>query len=273
MILTPELAGMLWGDRILITQAQRPPDSDVYGKTRLGTEFKIVAAATMEERSALYQIPYHPSIGGNRYCGLCSIGTMSYSYSQLPEPVTVGRYCSISSGLIFLDSHHPLEAVTSSIITFRPRNVLFDGLDNDELCRKVKWHVRNHKPWPSIGHDVWIGRDVTLSLGVKIGIGAVLAAKSVVTRDVEPYSVVGGNPARHIRYRIEDAALREDLALSDWWEHHPTDLMELGMENPRQFMANLRQARARGSLRRYTPTRYVFTQTGAERYQGSYGSY
>lgn len=182
MKLTMRLANELWSDRVLITRSVRPPDKDKYGAAKIDHDFEIADRLEIEERSALYKIPYTPSIGGAKYSGLTSIGIMSYSYSALPEPMTIGRFCSISSGLTILDSHHPLNAVTSSIITFRPNNPLCHGIDTTGLKNKVNWNIRNWKPWPSVSHDVWIGRDVTLSLGISIGVGAVVAARSVVTR-------------------------------------------------------------------------------------------
>src|SRR5690625_1852990 len=68
-----------------------------------------------------------------------------------------------------------------------------------------------------IGNDVWTGRDVTIMPGVKIGDGAVIAAESVVTKDVDPYTVVGGNPARFIKKRFADSKINEFLKVK-WWD-------------------------------------------------------
>lgn len=216
MLLTKKLAKSLWQDRVLITPAKSSPSGGFYGALEIGTNFKIITSAVLEERSALYRVPYKPSVGGVPYSGICSMGMMSYLYSPLPEPMQVGRFFSISSGLTVLDSHHPLDSLATSIFTFRPKNFLLDGIDTTGLREKVKWHIRNRKEWPRIEHDVWICRDVTLSLGITIGTGAVVAAGSVVTRSVEPYSIVGGNPARHIRYRFEDSGLRSALLETSW---------------------------------------------------------
>lgn len=271
MHLSRELAQQLWDDRILISRASKPPSLQEYGKIKLGTEFKV-GRVVIEERSGLYQLPYRPSIGGMPYSGLASIGMMSYSYSALPEPVEIGRYCSISTGLVFLDSHHPTQAVTSSIITFRPRNVLCDDITPPGLPREMGWHIRDNRPWPRIGHDVWIGRDVTMAMGITIGTGAILAAGAVVTRDVEPYAIVGGNPARHIKFRIHDASLREALLQSEWWDHHPADVVRLGLAEPAAFIERLRAEKDAGQIRKYRPTRYVISQNDVARYPAEYAA-
>ncbi len=68
-----------------------------------------------------------------------------------------------------------------------------------------------------IGHDVWIGYDATIMPGVKIGHGAVIASKSVVTSDVPPYSIVGGNPAQLIKKRFDDQTIQNLLEIA-WWD-------------------------------------------------------
>lgn len=272
MILTEELASSLWKDRVLLTRAVKAPGPAYYGSMKIGTELKITSKAVIEERAALYQFPYRPSVGGASYSGISNIGMLSYSYSPLPEPMTVGRYCSISSGLAILDSHHPLTSLTTSIFSFRPNNVMLDGIETKGLREKIGWHIRDHKDWPRIGHDVWIGRDVTLSLGITIGTGAVLAAGAMVTKNVEPYSIVGANPARHIRYRIEDAGLRAALLETSWWEMPPTDLMRLDPSDPAAFVKNHQAAARRGDLRRYQPAQYVFSPEGVKRIPAAYAA-
>jgi virginiamycin A acetyltransferase len=79
-------------------------------------------------------------------------------------------------------------------------------------------------PYVEIEHDVWIGHNCTIMEGVKIGTGAVIGTCAVVTRDVQPYEIVGGVPAKHIKWRFPEE-IRKRLLASQWWEW---DLSRLG---------------------------------------------
>ena len=76
-----------------------------------------------------------------------------------------------------------------------------------------------------IGHDVWIGMNVTILSGVTIGSGAVIGANSLVVHDVEPYSIVGGNPAKHLRNRFDTDVVARLLAL-EWWNWSDEEVLE-----------------------------------------------
>jgi hypothetical protein len=79
-----------------------------------------------------------------------------------------------------------------------------------------------------IGNDVWIGAKSTIMSGVKIGHGAIVAAGAVVTKDVQPYSVVGGNPAKHIKFRFDEKQIEKLLEIS-WWDWEESKIKEEAM--------------------------------------------
>ena len=79
-----------------------------------------------------------------------------------------------------------------------------------------------------IGNDVWIGAKSTIMSGVKIGHGAIVAAGAVVTKDVQPYSVVGGNPAKHIKFRFDERQIEKLLEIN-WWDWEESKIKEEGM--------------------------------------------
>jgi virginiamycin A acetyltransferase len=134
---------------------------------------------------------------------------MLYAYG--PERLVIGRYCSIAAGTRFsLDGNH-----VSSGPSAYPFSI-FPGAWRD---RTMDTFLANYpgRGDTVVGNDVWFGRDATVLPGVTIGDGAIIGAGAVVSRDVAPYTVVAGNPARVVRHRRtpEDA---ERLIRAAWWD-------------------------------------------------------
>lgn len=133
-----------------------------------------------------------------------------YSYISGPnsyvEEVEIGKYCSIARNVIIGVSGHNYEWVTTSpIITSK----------SYKFIKKDKPEPQKDKP--IIGNDVWVGINVIIMRGVKIGDGAVVASGSVVTKDVAPYSIVAGTPAKHIKYRFSADQIEKLLGIK-WWD-------------------------------------------------------
>lgn len=193
--------------------------------------------------------PYTGFLSGS---SIWTMGSFSYSWSSLPVDTVVGRYCSIAKGLKILGARHPLEWVSTSSFTYDPGFIIFQDLIEDE---KSEFKA---KPRPigngviNIGHDVWVGADVTLKPGISIGTGSVIAASSVVVKDVPPYSVVGGNPAKIIKQRF-DTALVNKLLSSEWWKYKFTDFSDMSLEDPNSFLDQLIERVEDGRISRYEP--------------------
>lgn len=208
-------------NKILMAFNCGSPSNGRYGWMPAPWDVHIPVEMRLEARSGLYGGHYDGCVGAPGHSGLCTIGSFSYAYSPLPAGLSIGRYTSISNGLMFLDSHHQTHLLTTAAMTFRPHNNLWS-----DILREVQdpldatWDIYGHKSFPKIGNDVWIGRDVTLSMGITIGNGAIIAAKSVVTKDVPPYTIVGGNPAQVIRNRFPDD-IGSRLNASQWWNKDP----------------------------------------------------
>lgn len=134
-----------------------------------------------------------------------------YHYPINHERLVIGRFCSIACGAKFLFNcaNHSLKSLSS--YTF-PLFYEEWGLDKADVA--TAWDNRGDI---IIGNDVWIGFEAVIMAGVHIGDGAIIGARAVVTKDVPPYTIVGGVPAREIRKRF-DAATVERLQTLKWWD-------------------------------------------------------
>jgi virginiamycin A acetyltransferase len=177
------------------------------------------------------------------------MGAFSYSHSPLFE-ISVGRYCAISWGVRTITANHPLTWVSTSPAFYQvaEHSNLAAAFRGTDLPRP---HPHGYAPAQiEIGHDVWIGEHVTLGRRLKVGTGAILAANAVVTKDVPPYAIVGGNPAKIIRYRFPEDEI--DLLLkSRWWEYHARDIAPLDPTDVRGFVAALEDKIAAGRMHRH----------------------
>ena len=128
-----------------------------------------------------------------------------YLFPTSREKLVIGRYAQIARGSYFIssDANHPMDGFTTyPFRIFKPETFGYPDLPYRDTI---------------VGHDVWIGHNATIMSGVTIGHGAIVAAESVVTRDVPPYAIVGGNPARLIRMRFSDTVIERLLKIA-WWD-------------------------------------------------------
>ena len=132
---------------------------------------------------------------------------------------TIGKFCSLAANCRINALDHPMERVTTHKITYRP-NEYFRFLGVDQEFRE-----RRRAKLVTIGHDVWVGHGAVILPGVTVGHGAVIGANAVVTRDVAPYMVVTGVPARVLRPRFDEAVAARLLALQ-WWDWPEERLFE-----------------------------------------------
>lgn len=134
-----------------------------------------------------------------------------YHYPINHERLVIGKFCSIACGAKFLfnSANHTLDSL--STYTFP---IFFEewGLPVEDIPRA--W---DNKGDIVIGNDVWIGYGAVVMAGVTIGDGAIIGARAVVTKDVPPYTIVGGVPAKPIRKRFDDETIERRLDLK-WWD-------------------------------------------------------
>lgn len=141
-----------------------------------------------------------------------SMGDWSYITQDCHVVWTgIGKMCSIANGARINPGNHPTWRAVQHHSVYRAEAY---GLGEDD----ADFFAWRKADWVTIGHDVWIGHGVTITAGVTIGTGAVIGAGAVVTRDVDPYTVVGGVPAREIKRRFtpEQADALMEIAVWDW---------------------------------------------------------
>lgn len=155
---------------------------------------------------------------------------------------SVGRYCSVAEGVISMGARHPMESVTTSNVTYVMLNAAI-AARRDFLgdAKQISGPRIRTAPLPKLEHDVWIGNNVILKRGITLHTGCVVGAGSVVTKDVPPYAIVAGNPARLIRMRFGDALIAR-LVDSRWWEKHPKNVMSGSLDDPDRFLDEIAEA-------------------------------
>ncbi|HEX9059036.1 MAG TPA: Vat family streptogramin A O-acetyltransferase [Clostridia bacterium] len=132
-----------------------------------------------------------------------------YHYDFIGDKLIVGKFCAIASDVKFImnGANHKMKAFTTY-----PFGIFGNGWE----AGIPELKDLPYKGDTIIGNDVWIGYDSIIMPGVKIGDGAIIAAKSVVSKDVPPYTIVGGNPAKVIRNRFSDEVTKYLLEIK-WW--------------------------------------------------------
>lgn len=157
---------------------------------------------------------------------------------------TIGKYCSFSKNIIIGIGTHPTNFVSTSPLFFTVRNGTgYSWITEDKF---------DDTPAPvTIGNDVWVGLNSSIMGGVTVGNGAIIAAHSVVTKDVPPYAIVGGVPAKIIKYRFSEEIIAQ-LEELKWWDmpeevlkksihHFQTTLTPVEIENIRQDFKNYKR--------------------------------
>lgn len=223
--------------------------------------FSTTGANRFDDSELLHFRPgtaLEPYVGILRGSTLCSMGSFSYSYAALSHGLTVGRYCSIAPRLTVTGVRHPHEWLTTSPCTYDRKFAMFDHAlqSRGVLLRDCLPRPTQQALGPVVGNDVWIGSDVQLGQRVTIGHGAVVASRSVVTKDVPAYAIVGGNPAKVIKFRFPEHLVEQLLSLA-WWDFHLADLKGIDWREVDKSIDFLRALRDRGDARPYQPEKLV----------------
>lgn len=183
-----------------------------------------------------------------------SFGAFSYVSGGFLYDVHVGRYCSLSNGLHIGQGNHPMDWLSSH--PFQYQNLLFavgEGFPDRDIYRQdvqaVDKELSRIVPKPVktyIGNDVWLGHGVIAVNGVRIGDGCVVGGGSVVTKDLEPYSIAVGNPARVLKKRFPDPVIEKLLDLK-FWDFAPWQLRHIKFNEIDRSLDQLAELRSAGA--------------------------
>jgi len=147
--------------------------------------------------------------------------------------IRIGKFCSIAAICSFILSNHHINRVSTSN---SPVSLFKHGMGNLSSYSKGDIHIKN---------DVWIGANCTILDGITIGNGAVIAAGSVVVKSVAPYAIVGGNPAKLIRYRFSEDIIRQLEELQFWeMEEHDIRKFDIWSEDIATFIEEVKDYHA-----------------------------
>ncbi len=230
-----------WSDMEIAFTAQSPALLRGHGLDLPLSRTQTVSAQVAFEPPCVVQC--HIDVSGPLQVGAF---TGIYGSSGQLRHAIIGRYGSIAPDVHIGWDEHPSERLTSSMLSYA-RNIHgwadFCGIDTHAVT-----------PYPAnavtttIGHDVWIGHGVFVRKGLTIGTGAIIGAGAVITKDVPPYAVMAGNPARLIRMRF-DAQTVAALLASQWWRYRYFDIPPEYISQPQRLPDWL----ARAGLTPYAP--------------------
>lgn len=193
---------------------------------KLKKELKIAKIKRKRKRVFLEKNNTIKSLG-------CKVGRLTYCGDNVFVPdnrTTIGSFCSIASNINIGMFMHPTDYMTTSPF-FYTESLGWNEGQQEIYSEPVK-----------VGNDVWIGSGVSIKGGVTIGDGAVIGAGAVVTKNVPPYAIVAGVPAKIIRYRFEEDVIKELLELK-WWDLDDEIIKTLPFKDPKKCVKKLKDLR------------------------------
>lgn len=209
----------------------------------------------------------------NEFKENCTIGAFTYiNAGGNFSDTSIGRYCSIAEEVVTGPGQHRTDYLSTHPFVYDPTDDTARLGGFESYRRILGKKPLNASPPPTkfvqphitIGHDVWIGLRAIILRGVTIGDGAVVAAGAVVTKDVAPYTIVGGTPAKPIRRRFNDDTIAQLLELR-WWDYDMSQVSNrVNYGDPQAVIDFMQAARQRGTLRPFKSERFEIKRVNNE---------
>ncbi|MFC7556711.1 CatB-related O-acetyltransferase [Pseudoroseomonas wenyumeiae] len=212
----------------------------VFASVKPGNNFPMTAGASFEGPCYFEGLPWDAS----------SVGAYTIvRHGVRLTKVRMGRFCSIGPNVQFGSPEHPTDWIGTSSIFVTDYDWTRPVRGFNPVRGGMKYHGN------TVGNDVWVGRGAFIKAGVTIGDGAIIGAQAVVTKDVKPYEIVAGNPARVIRNRFDDETISRLLSVK-WWDYEPAWMSRVDFKNVLASLDYLENNHEQ--LSKMTPPRITF---------------